>query len=44
MAGSTAILSRYQEAQTIANKDRQRGIEMFNQIGMFCLPPVLLLP
>lgn len=33
MAGSTAILSRYQEAQTIANKDKQRGIEMFNQIG-----------
>jgi hypothetical protein len=33
MAGSTAILSRYQEAQTIANKDKQKGIEMFNQIG-----------
>lgn len=37
MAGSTAILTRYQEAQTIAHKDRQRGIEMFNQIGQsFC--------
>ena len=33
MAGSTAILSRYQEAQTIAHKDRQRGIDLFSQIG-----------
>lgn len=42
MAGSTAILSRYQEAQTIAHKDRQRGIEMFNQIGLSLPFPVTL--
>lgn len=33
MAGSTAILLRYQEAQSIATQDRQRGIEIYNQIG-----------
>jgi len=32
MAGSTAILLRYQEAQSIATQDRQRGIEIYNQI------------
>ena len=43
MAGSTAILSRYQEAQTIAHKDRQRGIDLFSQIGKLFLSAQLVL-
>ena len=40
MAGATAILSFYQEAQMWATKDRQKGIELYNQIGMsFLLKP-----
>lgn len=35
MAGATAIMSVYQEAQAAATKDRQRGIDMYNQIGEF---------
>ncbi|KAI1292833.1 26S proteasome non-ATPase regulatory subunit 11 [Halotydeus destructor] len=32
MAGATAIASYYEEAQQLANKDHQRGIEMYNKI------------
>lgn len=39
MSGATAILSRYQEAQSMATKDRQKGIEIYNQIGK---PPTLV--
>lgn len=35
MAGATAIMSSYEQAQATANKDRQQGIEMYNKIGEF---------
>lgn len=35
MSGATAIINQYHQAQSTASKDKQRGIEMYNQIGKY---------